>query len=325
MNRRSQRADSPCRSCGGQLVRINPYECQCTSCGRKYYISADRHHKVSVRLSMGKTILLCVMGAILTGALAVAGYQYYTGRLVASASRFSVVFRDFLMEAYEKPIADISGEDLERMKYLKIERDGDYVFTYSFEDVYDYTDQEQYEKTLHTIRTEGRKEDFSPTNIQYFTGLTRLELYTEAWQNYELPEKNVLRYLICTDGLSRYGTPRFFTQVNPDTLEEVLILKAGNLEDFSFMEDLRGIRGFLLEEASLKNADMFRGFDRLEQLVLYHVSMEEEDAFEIVEELLSLPSLKRFAISGKSAWYLTEDQWGQLEEKYGDRVVMIRE
>ena len=48
-------------------------------------------------------------------------------------------------------------------------------------------------------------------------------------------------------------------------------------------------------------------------------------AFEIVEELLSLPSLKRFAISGKSAWYLTEDQWGQLEEKYGDRVVMIRE
>ena len=325
MNRESQRADEPCRSCGGQLVRISSYECQCTSCGRKFYVSADRLHRASVRLSMGKTILLCIMGAIVTGALAVAGYQYYTGRLVASASRFSVAFREFLMEAYEKPIADVSEEDLKEMKYLKIERDDGYVFTYSFKDVYDYDDPEQFEKTLRTVRTEGGREDFSPTNIQYFTGLTRLELYTEAWQNYTLPEENVLRYLICTDGLSRYGTPEFFTRVNRDALEEVLILKAENLEDFSFMRDLQGIRGFLLEEASLKNADMFQGFDNLEQLVLYHVSMNEEDAFEIVEELLSLPSLKRFAISGKSAWYLTEDQWGQLKDRYGDDVVMIRE
>ena len=326
MGRETRDMEQPCASCGGQLTRVSPNEYQCSSCGRKYYISANRLHRISVQMSAGRTILLCAVIAIALGAVAVAGYQYYTGRMVASASRFSVVFRDFLMEVYEKPAPNISQADLEKMKYLKIEKDHeDYIFTYSFQDIYGYQDMDAYEKTLQTLRVEGRREDFSPTNVQYFTGLTRLELYTEAWQNYTLPEENVLRYLICTDGLSRYGTPEFFTRVNRDALEEVLILKAENLEDFSFMRDLQGIRGFLLEDASLKNADMFQGFDNLEQLVLYHVSMNEEDAFEIVEELLSLPSLKRFAISGKSAWYLTEDQWGQLKDRYGDDVVMIRE
>lgn len=325
MSRETQNREEPCASCGGQLVRINPYEYQCSSCGRKYYVSGNRLHRVSVRLSAGKTILLCAIIAIAAGAVAVAGYQYYTGRMVASASRFSVVFRDFLMEVYEKPAPDISQADLEQMKYLKIERDGDYIFTYSFQDIYDYPDMDSYEKTLETVRVNGGKEDFSPTNVQYFTGLTRLELYTEAWQNYALPEDNVLRYIACADGLSKYGTPQFFTRVNKDTLEEVLILDAGKLEDFSFMEELKGIKGFLIEDAVLKNVDMFQGFDRLEQLVLYHVEMDEEKTYEQVRTLLSLPNLKRFAISGKTAWYITDEQWEELSKTFGDRVALVRE
>lgn len=325
MGEETQTKEKPCGSCGGTLVRVNSYEYRCSSCGRKYYVSADRLHKVSVRMSAGKMIMLCIAAAIVIGAVSVAGYQFYTGRLVASASRFSVVFRDFVMEVFEKPASDISGEDLSRIKYLKIQRDKDYLFTYSFEDIYEYQDMESYQKTLRTVTVDGKKEDFSPTNIQYFTGLTRLELYTEAWQNYQLPKENVLRYLICTDGLSRYGTPEFFKNVNKDTLEEVLILKADNLEDFSFMEDLRGVKGFLLEDATLKNVDMFQGFDDLEQLVLYHVDMKEEDTCRLVEELLTLPSLRRFAISGKTAWYITDQEWERLQETYGARIALIRE
>ena len=213
-----------CTSCGGELAQISPYEYQCTSCGRTYYISADRLHKVSVKLSMGQIILLCVMAAILVGAVSVVGYQYYTGRMVQSASRFSVAFRDFLMEVYEKPVADINEDDLSRMKYLRIERSKGYEFTYSFQDYYDFPDRESFEKTCETIVIETSKEDFSPTNVQYFTGLTRLELYTDAWENYVLPEENVIRGIYCVDGLSRYGTPQFFSRVNPDTLEEVAIV-----------------------------------------------------------------------------------------------------
>lgn len=325
MSHMSQESEKPCQSCGGCLVRINTYEYQCSSCGRKYYVSADRLHKVSVRVSVGKTILLCAAAAILIGALAVAGYQYYTGRLVMSASRFCVVVRDFLMEAYDKPIADITPEDLDRIKYLKIERGKKYSFTYSFEDVYDYQDMGTYEKTLEIIEIEGSTDDFSPTNTQYFTGLTRLELYTDGWQNYTLPRDNVLRYLCCKNGLSKYGTPEFFDQVNPETLEEVLLLEAEDLEDFSFMANLRGIKGFLLDGATLKDVDMFQGFDRLEQLVLYHVTMKEEDTYEMVEQLLTLPSLKSFAISGKTAWYITDEEWERLVETYGERIALIRE
>ena len=102
-------------------------------------------------------------------------------------------------------------------------------------------------------------------------------------------------------------------------------MEAGKLEDFSFMEDLKGVKGFLIEDAALRDVDMFQGFDHLEQLVLYHVDMAEEETYEQVKRLLSLPSLKRFAISGKTAWYITDEQWEELSELYGDRVAMIRE
>lgn len=313
-----------CVSCGGQLERKSPYLYQCSSCKRTYYISASRKHRVSVRVSAGRVILLCAVMAIAITALAMMGYQYYTGRLVASASRFSVVFRDFLIEVYEKPVAEIRAEDLARIRYLKIERDKKYRFTYSYENYYDVRDAESFEKTLQVIEIAGRTGDFSPTNVQYFTGLTRLELYTEGWENYVLPEDNVLRGIVCVDGLSKYGTPQFFHAVNPDTLEEVVILGAEGRKDFSFMEQLRGVKRLTLSEASLPDKGLLDGFDNLEELYLYYVETEEEEAATILEEYLSIPSLKHFYIEGKTAWYITKEQWTNWEKIYGNRILLER-
>ena len=268
--------------------------------------------------------MLVTLGMAVLISFSVLGYQYYTGRLVQSASRFSVVFRDFLMEAYDRPIADIREEDLEQMKYLKIEKENGYRFTYSFEDSFDDTHMEPYDSTMKSVTIKGSKDEFSPSNVQYFTGLTRLELYVDGWENYTLPNHNVLRSITCTDGLSRYGTPQFFTRVNPETLEEVRILEAENLEDFSFLENLQGIKRLSLEKATIRKGDLLKGFSDLEALSLSYVVMEEEDAFDMIKEFLSLPSLERFYIEGTSAWYVTEEQWAQLQQIYGDRIQIIR-
>lgn len=314
-----------CPSCGGQLVQKDPYTFRCTSCGREFYLSVNRTHKISFHLSMGKTILACTMAAVVIIALAVFGYQYYTGRLVSSARRFSVAFRDFVMEVYGKPAAEISKEDLGRIKYLKIEKaEGGYSFTYGFEDSFRYPDMGRYQDTLRSVTVKASKDEFSPSNIQYFPGLTRLELYVDGWENYTLPEENVLRCIYCTDGLSRYGTPQFFTRVNRETLEEVKILEAENLEDFSFLSDLRGIKRFSLENAVIADKHLLDGFAELEELSLLYVEMDEEDAYGIVKGFLELPSLNRFAIEGKSAWYLTDGQWEELEQAYGGKVRMTR-
>ena len=124
--------------------------------------------------------------------------------------------------------------------------------------------------------------------------------------------------------LSRYGTPQFFTRVNPETLEEVRILEAENLEDFSFLENLQGIKRLSLEKATIRKGDLLKGFSDLEALSLSYVVMEEEDAFDMIKEFLSLPSLERFYIEGTSAWYVTEEQWAQLQQIYGDRIQIIR-
>ena len=313
-----------CVSCGGQLERKNPYLYQCSSCKRTYYISANRKHRISVRLSAGRVILFCAIAAIVITALAMMGYQYYTGRLVVSASRFCVVFRDFLIEAYEKPVAEIRAEDLARIRYLKIERDKKYRFTYSYEDYYGFQDADSFEKTLQVIEIAGRTEDFSPTNVQYFTGLTRLELYTEGWENYVLPKGNELRGIVCVDGLSKYGTPQFFQAVNPDTLEEVVLLGAEGRKDFSFMEQLRGVKRLTLSEATLPDEGLLDGFDNLEELYLYYVVTEEEEAAAILERFLLLPSLKHFYIDGKTAWYITKEQWTNWEKIYGNRILLER-
>ncbi|MCI9105800.1 MAG: hypothetical protein HFG57_07555 [Lachnospiraceae bacterium] len=314
----------PCVSCGGQLTRKNPYLYQCTSCKRTYYISANRTHKVSVQVSAGRLIVLCAGIVMAITVVAMAGYQWYTGRLVASASRFSVVFRDFLMEVYEKPVAEISSEDLENIRYLKIEKEKKYRFTYSFEDYYDDRDAKSFARTLQVIEVAGKKEDFSPTNVQYFTGLTRLELYTEGWENYILPENNMLRGIVCVDGLSKYGNPQFFTAINPDTLEEVAILGTGERKDFSFLEYLQGVKRLVLSEVNLEDGEILDDFKELEELYLYYVGMKEEEATEIIEEFLSLSSLKHFYIEGKTAWYITKEQWANWEETYGNRILLER-
>ena len=134
----------------------------------------------------------------------------------------------------------------------------------------------------------------------------------------------MLQGIYCVDGMSKYGTPQFFSDVNPDTLKEVGILKAEGRRDFSFMESLRGVKRFVMSDAKLEDSAIFDGFEELEELYLYYVVMEEEDAAAIVEELLSLPSLKHFYIEGKTAWYITEEQWEKWEKMYGDRIFLER-
>lgn len=233
-----------CNSCGEELVYKNQYTYQCSHCGQEYSISADRTHKVTVHLSVGKMIVLCALLVIVIVAAILGGYQYYTAKLVGSASRFSVVFREFLLEVYDKPVAKITEEDLAKIKYLRIEGDGDYKFTYSYEDYFSYEDKEAYEKTLQSVLVEGTRDDFSPTNLQYFSGLIFVELYAGFWQNYKLPKENEIRCIYCVNGMSRYGTSDFFENVNPDTLTEVAILDAGELDDFYFMKSLHSVRSF---------------------------------------------------------------------------------
>ena len=131
--------------------------------------------------------------------------------------------------------------------------------------------------------------------------------------------------IYCTDGLSKYGTPQFFTRINPDTLEEVGIFEAQHLEDFSFLEHLQGIKKFSLEKAAIKDQDLLAGFDALEELSLRYVEMDEDKAYGIIKAFLSLPSLRSFSIEGKAAWYLTDGQWEELEREFGGRIRLKRE
>lgn len=191
--------------------------------------------------------------------------------------------------------------------------------------LYIYQDWESYEKTLETIEVEAVREDYSPANLQYFTGLTRVELYTEAWENYVLPEENQLRYISCNDGLSRYGKSDFFSKLNPDCIEEIVINNAQDLKDFSFLEDLTDVRIFTLKSAVLKDTDIFASMSNLEELTLENLEMEEENIYEESEQLLELPSLKKLTVSGSSIWYITEEKWEQLQKTYEGKIEIRRE
>lgn len=325
MKEKAAKEEKRCDSCGGALRRKDAYTCQCTSCGQDYYISAKRTHKVGIRISGSRLIILCA--GILMGitAVIVLIYEIFTGILVNNASRFSVAYRDFVMEVYDKPVAKISEEDLDAIQYLRIEKDKKYRFTYSFEDYYDYEDWESFEKTLETVEIDAVREDFSPTNLEYFTGLTRVELYVEGWENYVLPEENRIRYIYCLDALSRYGTPRFFNRLNPDAIEEVVIDEAQELKDFSFLADLGEVQTFTLKGATLKQPEVFDDMVELENLTLINAEMEEEKVYEIVEHLLTLPSLESLTITGSSVWYISEEEWAQLQENYEGRITIRRE
>lgn len=314
-----------CSSCGGELIVKNQYACQCSHCGQEYYLSANKTHKISVHMSIGKIILLAALLVIAIAVAGVLGYHYYTARLVDTASRFSVVFRDFVMEVYDKPVVQITEEDLSKIKYLRIEKDGEYQFTYSFEDYFTYGDPEEYEKTLKTVTVKGSSDDFSPTNLQYFSGLTKAELYTGYWQNYKLPGENQIRCLSCVGGMSRYGNSPFFDDVNQDTLQELVILTAGDLEDYPFTENLQCVRSLVLTEAELKNAKVLTEMPCLESLELDYPEMEKEKAADYVKELLEIPTLTRFTIKGTAAWHISDEQWAEFEETYGDRITLLRE
>lgn len=314
-----------CSSCGGSLKLKNKHTYLCENCGQEYYISKDRTHKVDVHISASRMIVIIAAVIIVIALIGAGAYQFYTHNLTKKASRFSVAFRDFLMEAYDKPVAQITEEDIEQMRYLKIEKDGVYCFTYSFEDYYAYDDPESYESTLETIKIETAREDFSPANLEYFTGLTRVELYTEAWENYVLPENNQLRYISCNDGLSRYGKSKFFSSLNPDTIEEVVINDAQELSDYSFLEDCDSVKVFTIKNAELKNTDDFKCLTDLEELTLENLVMDEDKIYENIEQLLELPSIKKLTISGSSVWYITEEQWTGLQERYEGKVEIRRE
>ncbi len=314
-----------CSSCGGSLRLKNKLTYYCENCGQEYYISTDKTHRVSIRLTVSRIIVMIAAAVIAAVLAAVAAYEIYTGRLAEKASRFSVAFRDFLLEVYDRPLPQISAEDLKKIRYLKIEKDKTYQFTYSFEDYYEYDNRESYEKTLETVEVTAIREDFSPANLEYFSGLTRVELYTEAWENYVLPKENQLRYISCNDGLSRYGKSKFFSSLNPDTIEEVVINNAQDLRDYSFLKDLTDVKVFTLQDAVLKNVNDFKNMKALEELSLKDLVMDEEKVYENMEELLSLPSLKKLTISGSSIWYITEEQWAQLQETYEGKIEIRRE
>lgn len=314
-----------CSSCGGELVIKNQYAYQCSHCGQEYYLSANKTHRISVHMSVGKMILLSALIVIAIVAAGVLGYQYYTTKLVGSASRFSVVFRDFLMEVYDKPAAQITEEDLAKIKYLRIEKDGAYKFTYSFEDYFAYGDAEEYAKNLQTVAVEGSRDDFSPTNLQYFSGLTMVELYTGYWQNYKLPKENQIRCIYCVSGMSRYGNSDFFENVNQDTLMEVAILDAGELDDYSFMENLKCVRSLTFEGAVLKDTEIFTQLPNLEYLELDYVEIEKEEVGDYVEKLLEIPTLTYFSIKGNTAWHISDEQWAEFEETYAERITLLRE
>lgn len=314
-----------CSSCGGILRLKDRQTYVCENCGQEYYISTDRTHRFSIHLSIPKVIMVTAAVVIGVAVIGAGAYEYYTARLSEKASRFSVAFRDFLLEAYDKPVAQITEEDLEQMRYLKIEKDGVYQFTYSFEDYYIYQDWESYEKTLETIEVDAVREDYSPANLQYFTGLTRVELYTEAWENYVLPEENQLRYISCNDGLSRYGKSDFFSRLNQDCIEEVVINDAPDLKDFSFMEDLADVRIFTLKSVALKDADVFAPMTDLEELTLENLEMDEEKIYEETEKLLELPSIRKLTVSGGAIWHITEEQWEKLQKTYEGKIEIRRE
>lgn len=134
-----RRVPSQCEACGGQIQQIDKNTYRCTHCHNTYYISTTTVKKVKIHIPV-KTIAIRIaiaMAALITIALLI--YQIYTASLVMNASRFSIAFRDFLLEVYDKPVLAINDEDFAKIKYLRIERiKSCYHFTYSFEDYYDY-------------------------------------------------------------------------------------------------------------------------------------------------------------------------------------------
>lgn len=313
-----------CAVCGGQLEQKSKDFFQCTYCGRGYYMSDLRIRRIQLRLSVKNMILLLAAVVMTVTTIAVIGYQFYINQMAGAAGRFSTAFRDFLLEVYDMPVAELDEGELEQIKYLKIEKEGAYLFTYSFEDYYDYDDSASYEETLETVVISVKPDKFDPEDLQYFTGLTKVELYADAWQNYKLPENNRLRSITCKNGESKVGTPQFFSAVNQDTIEEVIILDAKDLDRDLYLEEVKNVKRLSLEYITIEGTDMFAGFDQLEELTLSYPVLEEENICEVVERMLQLPSLKKLTITGSTLWCLDKEEWRYLKKTYGEKVAFER-
>lgn len=316
---------SQCESCGGQIERINQNTYKCTHCDSMYYVSTSTVRKVGVHIPIKSLVIRMAVATVALILIALIAYQVYTTILVRDASRFSVAFRDFLLEVYDKPVANINNEDLSQIKYLRIERlKKSYYFTYSFKDYYDY-EPEEFENHTETVVIKEGVADFSPSNVQYFTGLTRLELYADSWHNYVLPDQNNLRGIVCRADVSRYGNSTFFERINPDTLQEVSLYSEENLdEDRYILEDIKTVQILTLQRLVHDDPGMFKEFTQLKELYLLYPVIEEGDAYEMIEATLQCPELERFVIEGKAAWYLSEQEWSSLQNTYGEKIEMER-
>lgn len=248
-------------------------------------------------------------------------YQFFAGNMVREDDRFSGVFKEFLSEVYDKPLARVNEEDLFQIKYLRIEQTSkSYSFIYSFQDYYHYEPME-FETYKETVVIQQGEESYSPSDLQYFTGLTRLELYTDSWYTYVLPKQNILRSIVCMSDVSGYENSAFFEKINPDTLQEVVLYSGENLEDDAYiLKDINMVRSLTLQRLVCDNPNMFKEFSQLEELCLLYPEISPDKVFETVEAILQCPELKRFMIEGGAAWYLSEEEWNYFEDTYGDRV-----
>ncbi|MBQ7774684.1 MAG: hypothetical protein IJ379_02095 [Lachnospiraceae bacterium] len=318
-----------CESCGGKLRKQGKNTYICSNCSSKYYSSMSFWKKLYIHLPVSRLVMFFA-GVIMTVTLlGIIAYQVYTVRLVQDAGRFSQVFRDFLVQAYEKEVADISDEDLARLKYLQIKYEDGYVFEYSFQNPYEYAagvEDVAYPKQHVVLDGKYREDSYIAKDIQYFSGLTKLVLYVETWLDYELAEDNVIRSITCQKGLSPNRNPQLFKQANPETLEEVKVYapEEENLENIDFLQDIKGVKYLYLERVELEEVNVWQGFDKLEEVYLEYPVIEKTQALEIIEGILQCPNLKKLSIKGKAVWYLTDEEWQQLQEKYGDRVLMER-
>ncbi len=316
---------SQCESCGGEIKQIDQNTYQCMHCDSQYYVSTRTVKTIGLHIPIKKMVI--TTSAVITAFVVITliVYQAYTTILVKDASRFSVAFRDFLLEVYDKPVANINSDDLSQIKYLRIERiKKSYHFTYSFEDYYNYN-PEEFESHTNTVVIKKSIEDFSPSNLQYFTGLVRVELYTNSWHNYMLPEHNKLRSIVCRSDVSRYGNSAFFEKINPTTLCEIVLYSEDALdEDRYILDDIKTVQTLTLQRLIYDQPDMFKDFHHLKELHLLYPIIPQEHAYEIIDATLQCPELEKLVIEGKAAWYLSDAEWNSLQKTYGNRIKIER-
>lgn len=230
-----RRVPSQREACGGQIQQIDKNTYSCTHCHNTYYISTTTVKKVKIHIPV-KTIAIRIaiaMAALITIALLI--YQIYTASLVMNASRFSIAFRYFLLEVYDKPVLAINDEDFAKIKYLRIERiKSCYHFTYSFEDY----NEEEFQSTIKTWTCQeyisndpcDQAPDFS-----MLTGLTRIAMDEHMYQysKSKFSKSANIRYVSCHS--QSIDTRDIQEVVNPEKVEVL---------EYMLTQDIEGIKEF---------------------------------------------------------------------------------